>query len=403
MSLCQTKISTDALALKEPCKSEFSFTVYRQALVMLANFQIAVTTTYKVTIEPIGFSLGRHLYSVPLTPGEEVEIEIFRSSKVERELSQQYSTEVEFIEEFSHTCKYEWSKERTTNYKEAGGVTGKIDLGIIEFGGEYEPEYSETEKTFERAIGEYIYKTKTRVDRKFDMQIGLKTEVENRYRSTRKIKNPNICRTLTYNYFQLMRKFKITVTRTGIRFDFIPTPQIPRIMKAYIPAVIRSYAMPAPELKTLVATREEKAQSTESSNPGSSAVSTFSAEGLMAMAMAPAVQMQASTPSVQTLLHPTIEEPHVLELSKEGLLAKMIRQGIIKAGQEKKIDEAIENLRKKFPIGTIVSEKEMCINTNSTHVEPMMGACLACENHIIEIRKLELEKAKAEAEKASEG
>jgi len=400
MAVCESKFPTDRLALVEPCKSEYSFVVYRQDIVRFPKFEkylIAVTITYRVDVEPNGYTLGRHLYSVPLTPGEEVEIEIFRSSKVERELSQQYSTEVEFVEEFSNTCKYEWSKERTSNYKEGGGVSGKIDLGFIEFGGHYEPEYSETEREFERVIGECVHKTKLRVDRKFDVHIGLKTEVENRYRSTRKLKNPNLCRTLTYNYFQLMRKVKVTVTRVGLKFDYVSVP--PRILVTHIPAVIRSYVMPFPEIKTIQAVREEKSGS-GSSNPESAHETTSVTGSYVRMAYAPGAgpELQVSTPAVKTLLQPMVEEPRVLELSKEVLLSKMLREKVIVEDQKKAMDEVLEDLRKKFPVGKIVSEREVCINTNSMHVEPMMGTCLACEDHDIKMRRMEMEKARAELE-----
>jgi hypothetical protein len=363
------------------------------------RIRIIVTTTYRIDIEPIGFALGRHLYSVPLTPGEEVEIEIFRRSKVEKELSQQYSTEVEFIEEFANTCRYEWSRERTSNYKEGGGVSGKIDLGFIEFGGSYEPEYSETETDFMRVVGESMYKTKLRVDQKFDMHIGLKTEVENRYRSTRKISNPNFCRSLTYNYFQLMRKFKVTTTRIGLKFDYVR--ELPRLMKAHIPAVIRSYIMPSPEIQKLVAIREEKTHSSGSSNPGHQVEVMAPIRGFTSIAMSTVAgpELPVSSQAVKTVIHPIAEEPRVLELSKERLLSKMVREEAIKKDRQKELDDVLEKLRKKFPVGKVVSERDLCINTNSMHIEPMIGKCLACSEHKLEMRKLALEKYKAELEK----
>jgi len=236
--------------------------------------------------------------------------------------------------------------------------------------------------------------------------VGLKTEVENRYRSTRRIKNPNLCRTLTYNYFQLMRKVKITVRRTGIRFDW---PRIwPRIFEKSIPAVIRNYSMPSMELKKLVATREERPDSAEASNPQRVVAATVNpaaiAAGTMGAVYAPSTELEMSTPDVKTMVHPIIREPHVLELTKERVLAKMDKMKAFERAEEKrKLGKEMDRLRARFPIGKVVCERELCINTNSMHVEPMMGLCLACEGHKLELANLEVEKAKAELEKLKGG
>lgn len=402
MSICESKISTDQLVLKEPCKVEFPLRFYRQVLVTLARFPIAVTSWYKVSIEPIGFAIGRHLYSLALTPGEEVEIEVFRSAKVERELSQQCSTEVEFMSEFSETLRSEWSRKTTSNTKQSGGVSGKISLfGIIEIGGHYEPEYSETEEDFTKAFAEATLHAKYRVDRKFDIHIGLKTTVENRCRSTRKIRNPNACQSVTYNYFQLMRKFKITVTRISLGFDYVPVA--PRILTTQIPAVIRSYEMPPLELKALVSGRDEMPQSSDTSSSLPTATGAASKPAALSLAYVATSEEQTSTPAIRTLLHPIIEEPSVLELTQERLLTKMDRQKVFKNPAEKKqLDGLLNSLVRKFPLKIVVKESEVCVNTNSMYVEPMVGLCLACDKHMVEMRKIELEKAKVELEKAKQ-
>jgi len=411
MSECESKISTDHLILKEPCKAEFAFDVSHQVWVTGAKYPIVVTTKYEVKIEPIGFALGRHLYSLPLTPGEEVEIEVFRRAKVERELSQQSSTEVEFIGEFMETFRDEWSKKTTTNTKRGGGVSVDLDFTDLDVGLHSEPEYSYAETNFTDLFAEVIVKAKRRVDQKFDIHIDLKTEVENKYRSTRKIKNPNTCQTVTYNYFQLMRKYKITATRTNLLLDYTPTP--PRTLTTYIPAVIRSYAMPPPELTTLMPTMEEKSQPAETPSPGvtpavavpvSSAptpAEAIPAERATISMYKATVGVETSVPAAKTLLHPIIEEPHVLELSKDMLLSKMDKQAVFKDTVERKeLSEFIDRLYSKFLLGKVVTEKEICINTNSMHVEPMLGLCLACDKHTVEMRELELERAKVELEKA---
>jgi hypothetical protein len=75
------------------------------------------TVRYRVCLFPLGFGLGKHLYSTTLVPGEETEIEIFRSTKVADELSKKFSVEETFSQELSNTIQNEWSNKQNSNFK----------------------------------------------------------------------------------------------------------------------------------------------------------------------------------------------------------------------------------------------------------------------------------------------
>ena len=144
MKTCESELPTSQFLIKEPpdiCHSQF---IRRSSIVIVGDqrLQIVITVVYEHCIKPVGFSLGRHLYSTTLLPGEEVELEVFRSIKRSEELSREYSTEESYSQEFANIVQQEWSTRENSNFKMGGGVSASLDLGIFKLGAHAEPEYS---------------------------------------------------------------------------------------------------------------------------------------------------------------------------------------------------------------------------------------------------------------------
>ena len=98
------------------CSSYFQF-IRRSSVVSVGNQQVIITAIYEHCIKPVGFSLGRHLYSITLLPSEETELEIFRSVKRTEDLSREYSTEESYSQEFTNMVQNEWSSKENSNFK----------------------------------------------------------------------------------------------------------------------------------------------------------------------------------------------------------------------------------------------------------------------------------------------
>ena len=72
---------------------------------------------------------------------------------------------------------------------------------------------------FHKAFTQFSTKSASKVDRKFDMSIDIKSETTESTRSTRHIRNLNQCQTVTYHYFQIARRYKNTVKVIDVRYD----------------------------------------------------------------------------------------------------------------------------------------------------------------------------------------
>jgi hypothetical protein len=139
-----------------------------------------------------------------LLPQEELLIEIVRRSKFSRALHEQRSVESEFRFELQDTSRDEWSREEESNFK----VSAEESFSFFCIRVESTQQYSNREKTAEKHFREIIGKSTSKVSRAYEIAIDVKTEVENQYRSIRKVTNPNPCQPVIYNYFQLAKKYK---------------------------------------------------------------------------------------------------------------------------------------------------------------------------------------------------
>src|SRR5919202_954780 len=111
--ICESHIPIEQLANIEVCDECHTSFVERTTVIEVpeTNFRLAPTIRYRVCVQPRGFGLGKHLYSTTLVPGEEIDLEFFRSEKVTEELSKQFSVEETFSQELSSTIQNEWSNK----------------------------------------------------------------------------------------------------------------------------------------------------------------------------------------------------------------------------------------------------------------------------------------------------
>jgi hypothetical protein len=174
--ICESQIPIQQLEPQGFCEACYTSFTSRTTAISVAdgNARLIPTLRYRVRLCPVGFGLGRHLYSTTLVPGEEIEVEIFRSTKTVEELSKETSVEETFSQELSSTIQDEWSNKQNSNFKIGGGVTASLDLGIFSIGAHVEPEYSTQEETFQKSFAEFVRKSQAKTDRKFDVRMGVR-------------------------------------------------------------------------------------------------------------------------------------------------------------------------------------------------------------------------------------
>ena len=382
---CELQVPRLKLLECPPCTEIFFSRVSR---VEIGKILIAVTRRYLLRKCYIGLAVGRHVHSLTLLPQEEVEIEIVRRSKFSRALHEQRSVESEFQYELQNTSRDEWSAEEETNFK----VTAEAGFKLFGIGIKTSAQYSKREKTAEEHFREIISKTTSKVNQKYDIAIDTKTEVENQYRSVRKVTNPNPCQPVIYNYFQLAKKYKTELILTDIRFDFLPVP--PRILTAPLQVVtIATESFYPQNLNLQIVAPPPPWRLQLGALAPTAPVTQFAQAPGSLQFVHPATSLVAPQASVVSKI-PT-EPPEVMELTKEELLDKIRGKTQDDDAFKRELDAFLRDDVNKVGVR---GNYEYCINTEGTYVEATVSKCSPCDKHTLELRQLEVEKAKQELE-----
>ncbi|MER7929726.1 carboxypeptidase-like regulatory domain-containing protein [Streptomyces sp. NPDC096057] len=348
------------------------------------TLRLAPTVRYRVCLKPRGFALGKHLYSTTLVPGEEVEVEVFRSSKVTDELSRESSVEETFSQELSSTVQNEWSRKQGSNFKIGGGVSASLNLGIFSVGGHVEPEYSTQEETFQKSFAEFVTKTQAKVDRKFDIHMDTKTETVESTRSTRTLRNFNQCQPVTYNYFQLARKVHLEMAVDEVTFDFVRTDPHP-LLATRFDGVLNVARFVPPKPSDILAQ-----------------VSAQPPAGLRAVEAANGVSPPTSVVAQATVQHAVVaadfDQP-VRNLTLEQLRTLPLP---LQQAERDALIALAQRVSDRFPAGAVVHTSDFCVNSPGTTVEAFTGQCIACDTHTALVQEAERDKLRLDLLKAQQ-
>jgi hypothetical protein len=390
-NICESKVPIDQLRTIGVCDECYNSFITRTTAIEVPNtpadtkISLIPSLRYRICLKPLGFGLGRHLYSQTLLPGEEIELEVFRSSKVAEELSKEFSVEETFAQETSSTIQNEWSNKQSSNYKIGGGVSASLDLGIFSIGGHVEPEYSTQEETFQKTFGEFVSKSQAKTDRKFDTHIGLKTETVSTTRSTRKIRNFNQCQPVTYNFFQLMRKMRTEMIIDSITFDVITSKEtVSPVLTATLGGLLNTARFTPPRSQEILSALPGPVIGT-GSNIANAAIPA-------AVISTPPTSFVAQATVLHSIVADNFDRP-MRQLTRDQLELAIAS---MPPDQQKAVRELADRLISKFPIDKVVFSKEFCVNTNGMTVEAFTGRCLACDTHTALTQQTEREKARAD-------
>jgi hypothetical protein len=382
--ICEDQVPAQQLEPQGFCDICYtSFISRASAITVTGNLSLVPTLRYRVRLCVLGFGLGRHLYSTTLVPGEEIELEIFRSTKTTDELSKETSIEETFSQELSSTVQDEWSNKQDSNFKIGGGVTASLDLGIFSIGGHVEPEYSTQEETFQKTFSEFVQKSQAKTDRKFDVRMDVKTETVSSERSTRKLRNFNQCQPVTYNYFQLMRRMKLELIIDSLTFDVVDIKQRPLhpVLTARLGALLNVARFTPPRAQEIL-----------------SAIAPTSP----VVGVAPTFAAAAAGPPVAVVAQATVQHPVIADDFNRPVRQLTLQQleSLVIPGLEQGVQQLVrdlaERLVKQFAIGTVTVTEEFCVNTTGVTVEAVTGRCLACDTHTALVQAAEVDKLRAD-------
>ncbi len=189
----------------------------------------------RVGFSPAGIERGELVYTVPLSPGEEVNITHREWSHTSEEFEQIVT---DYLEEFSEEGVAEKSElaravESQTQHSSAFNTSVTASGGScgVNFSSSLSHNVSDSasksEKSSRNQTKEVTHKASSRAKKEHKMSFKVASAYETEDQSVRKIKNPFPDRATRVDYYQLIRKWKVDLYRYGIRltWDFnIPEP-----------------------------------------------------------------------------------------------------------------------------------------------------------------------------------
>lgn len=361
---CEYDLETKFVEACDSCrKSRFK----RRIPVRIGNYILYVTYQYEIRNCFMGFTSGDFLYAMSLLPKEEQEVEIVQKAKYERSLHEQRSVESEFEHEFMNTFRMEVEASHDVNT--SASVEGGVDFfDIVKAGAS--GSVSTASHFGSKLFNETVVKASMKVSNHYDVSIDTKTEMENHYRSLRKISNPNNCRVVTFFFKQLNKKYRFEVALVDIRFDLIL--QLPKIHQELLPyySIERRYAVAVRQPAVL---RNENPAELSESGLVENLQLKISGAGYNAL---PKYNYLKTDRFIQLA-------PREIEIAKEleysELILKLESSELTKehkAGVIKTIKDIISD--KNNQPEKVIYKAEYCLRTNSIITEPKVSSCSIC-------------------------
>jgi len=357
---CQYDLETKMVDACDSCR----FTSFQtHQTYTIGQFRLIVTRTYETKTCFSGFAPGDLINAFSLLPKEEQEVEIIRREKYSKALHEERSVESEFESEVQSTMRSELSASQDFNFSESAGG-GFSFFGI---GASASASASQSFGLDENFFNEVVKKTAAKVSSKYDIAVDTKTEIDNQYRSLRKITNPNPCRVVTFFFKQLNKKYTYQVSLVKITYDIINA--LPDVFTAQLPYYTKVLPNNLQQIQPVPTI------------PASVAATAVNAPRTLVLASATvqnAPHLEVATQNAKVLYAATDARPFK-ELTEEQLSAKAILLNVI-AAEKAKVDELIKSLKvlPGYKPG-IVFSTEYCIRTHNIMAEPKVSNCSICD------------------------
>lgn len=365
ISNCQYDLDTKFV---EACSNCRITRFQRKIPFAIGNYILYITYLYEMRNCFQGFTNGDLLYAMSLLPKEEQEVEIVQRTRYERSLHEQQSVEMEFESEFMNTLRLEASARHDINVS-ASAEGGFNFLDIVKAGASTSGSSS---AHFESSVfNETVVRASSKVSRHYDVAVDIKTEMENQYRSLRRIVNPNECRVVTYFFKQLNKKYSLEVALVDVRFDLVQKVSNwhTDLLPYYVTDQRRAVATLRPAIIASASHADAEMEASFSLQRGT--LRLASTQNTPALQYAPVNQYR-------NLVYR--EVGLAKELTADAFLAK-VKSLQIEKGQLEKILAQFTALRdtKENKEGYILYRTEYCLRTNSVMAEPKVSHCSICE------------------------
>jgi hypothetical protein len=181
-------------------------------------FTLGLYLPWKQSWRLEGYSRGALVHSLTLAPQEDTTIELFTWDRRKRSLEQASTFESDQSVEQTDTSKDAFDVVREMANSNEFKIEGhaKVDVKYpaveAEFGvrGDYTSKLNETAKRSTNHLQESTQKAAARVRVSRQTKISEASEMGREERVTRKVRNVNMCRTLTLDYFEVLSRYTVT-------------------------------------------------------------------------------------------------------------------------------------------------------------------------------------------------
>jgi hypothetical protein len=201
----------------------------------LAGEPIGYLHLEKLNFTPAGVEQGELVYSVPLSPGEEVNIKHREWSRTSEEFERIVT---DYMEEFSEEGvaeKLELSESISSETKRSNafnmGVSVSADFGPVEISSELgynsTDSASRSEQLTRNHSTDITHKASSRSKKEHKISFRVASAAETENETVQRIKNPFSDRATRVDYYQLIRKWQVALYRYGIRLTYdlaVPEP-----------------------------------------------------------------------------------------------------------------------------------------------------------------------------------
>ena len=319
----------------------------------------------------LGIGIGRHVFSITLLPGEEVELEEVRRDKFSRTLHDQRTLATELELTVEETLREETSNKDEYFFEHIGENNFKL------FGQKRKGQRTlrNAWERIDKTLKQTVTKSAAQVAAKNETTIEVKAEAENVYRSTRKVKNPNPCQPVTYNFYQIAKRMQRRLTLVEVVLSCEP------------PAGIAVPRTGVTTFRTPVS-RPQRVNLNIVAPPPAWQLDTKSID----------INRSPCIMSDETEARFEIAQPTKFERSRDELIEELRTE----VGEEAahRAEQALDPINDLVDPngGGLIFEEEICIGTTGFHVEGMVSPCAVCEDTDLKKKELEIEKCHLELE-----
>lgn len=196
----------------------------------------------KLNFTPVGIERGELIHSVPLSPAEEVNISHKEWSNTSEEFQRIVTDYMEGFSEEGVTEKTDMAQSTNSQQQHSNGynlsVTASGGYGPVNITASAAYNSSDASSTSEQTSRNHsasvTRKASSRVTKEHKISFKVASASGTEDQAVQKIKNPFSDKAIRIDYYQLLRKWKIDLTRYGLRLTYditIPEPGLDILSK----------------------------------------------------------------------------------------------------------------------------------------------------------------------------